>query len=98
MAAASYGRPSQAVVTRQEVGRVRTVEKNPSDGRGDRSTRAHCPAHRGVQCDFNVMLNDPVNRPPVNPLDVLLEHERDAANSYLAYRRKPREHVHGIKV
>jgi hypothetical protein len=35
----------------------------------------------GVQCDYNVMLSDPVSRPPVNPLDVLLEHERDAADS-----------------
>jgi hypothetical protein len=51
-----------------------------------------------VGCDWDVMLTDPVHPKPVNPLDVLLEPERDAADSYLTYRRNPRQHPHGLKV
>jgi Domain of unknown function (DUF1906) len=52
----------------------------------------------GVQCDYDVKLTDPIQRPPATDLDVLLEPERDAADAYVAYKRNPGAHTHGLEV
>lgn len=51
----------------------------------------------GADVDYDVALQ-PVGKDPHDPLNVLLTPERRAANSFIKYRKHPREHAHGLRV